>query len=164
MKSLIFGKNYREVTEWLKVLAWKACIPQKGIKGSNPFLSTTNNNRKLKLNSFFKYRTMKKLFITGIIACATLFASPVFAGETDTTKNTTEEVVDSNATATAEDTTAADSNATAEAPVEAPVVAEAVEEAAPKVIEEKEVTQQNPWKQSYKDHWHFLFTYLQWFY
>jgi len=29
----------REVSEWLKEHAWKVCIPQKGIEGSNPFLS-----------------------------------------------------------------------------------------------------------------------------
>ena len=28
-----------EVTEWSKVLAWKVSVPQKGTKGSNPFLS-----------------------------------------------------------------------------------------------------------------------------
>ena len=28
-----------EVTEWLKVLAWKAGVPQKGTEGSNPSLS-----------------------------------------------------------------------------------------------------------------------------
>jgi hypothetical protein len=28
-----------EVLEWLKRHAWKACIPQKGIAGSNPALS-----------------------------------------------------------------------------------------------------------------------------
>ncbi len=28
-----------EVLEWLKRHAWKACIPQKGIEGSNPSLS-----------------------------------------------------------------------------------------------------------------------------
>ena len=32
---IIFG----EVLEWLKRHAWKACIPQKGIAGSNPALS-----------------------------------------------------------------------------------------------------------------------------
>jgi hypothetical protein len=31
-----------EVLEWLKRHAWKACIPQKGIRGSNPRLSATN--------------------------------------------------------------------------------------------------------------------------
>ena len=30
---------YGEVLEWLKRHAWKACIPQKGIAGSNPALS-----------------------------------------------------------------------------------------------------------------------------
>ena len=30
---------YREVAEWSKAHAWKVCIPQKGIEGSNPFLS-----------------------------------------------------------------------------------------------------------------------------
>ena len=28
-----------EMTEWLKVHAWKVCIPQKGIVGSNPAFS-----------------------------------------------------------------------------------------------------------------------------
>ncbi len=32
----------REVTEWLKVLAWKVSVPQKGTGGSNPFLSALN--------------------------------------------------------------------------------------------------------------------------
>ena len=27
------------MTEWLKVLAWKAGVPQKGTEGSNPSLS-----------------------------------------------------------------------------------------------------------------------------
>jgi hypothetical protein len=27
------------VSEWLKEHAWKVCILQKGIEGSNPFLS-----------------------------------------------------------------------------------------------------------------------------
>ena len=31
----------REVSEWLKEHAWKVCILQKGIEGSNPFLSAT---------------------------------------------------------------------------------------------------------------------------
>ena len=29
--------------EWLKRHAWKACIPQKGISGSNPDLSAIIN-------------------------------------------------------------------------------------------------------------------------
>ena len=28
-----------EVTEWLKVHAWKACVPYPGTEGSNPSLS-----------------------------------------------------------------------------------------------------------------------------
>ncbi len=28
---------------WSKAHDWKSCIPYKGIKGSNPFLSATNN-------------------------------------------------------------------------------------------------------------------------
>ena len=31
-----------EMLEWLKRHAWKACIPQKGIRGSNPCLSAIN--------------------------------------------------------------------------------------------------------------------------
>lgn len=31
-----------EVSEWLKEHAWKVCIPQKGIAGSNPALSAKN--------------------------------------------------------------------------------------------------------------------------
>lgn len=123
------------------VLAWKACIPQKGIEGSNPFLSTTNN-KKFTLNSFFKYKSMKKLFITGVIACATLFASPVFAQDAKVEKTETtptENAVDSTATAAADSATT-DTIAKTEAP--APVETAAVEEEAPKVIEEVEISQQ----------------------
>ena len=31
--------TYGEMTEWTKVLAWKAGVPQKGTEGSNPSLS-----------------------------------------------------------------------------------------------------------------------------
>lgn len=31
--------RHGEVSEWSKEHAWKVCILQKGIKGSNPFLS-----------------------------------------------------------------------------------------------------------------------------
>ena len=31
-----------EMSEWSKEHAWKVCILQNGIKGSNPFLSATN--------------------------------------------------------------------------------------------------------------------------
>ena len=43
------AKRYNgEVTEWFKERAWKVRIPQKGIAGSNPALSATNDNLKLK--------------------------------------------------------------------------------------------------------------------
>ncbi len=37
-----FAADIGELAEWLKALAWKACIPQKGIKGSNPLLSAND--------------------------------------------------------------------------------------------------------------------------
>ena len=40
-KSYLCNLNNREVSEWLKEPAWKACICQKCIEGSNPFLSAT---------------------------------------------------------------------------------------------------------------------------
>ena len=33
------NRKYREVAEWSKAHAWKVCIRQKRIEGSNPFLS-----------------------------------------------------------------------------------------------------------------------------
>ena len=33
------------MSEWSKEHAWKVCIPQKGIKGSNPFSSATSNTK-----------------------------------------------------------------------------------------------------------------------
>ena len=33
------GENGGEMAEWFKAHAWKACILQKGIEGSNPSLS-----------------------------------------------------------------------------------------------------------------------------
>ena len=44
--------------EWLKRHAWKACIPQKGISGSNPDLSATTI-----------FMTMKKVLFAMILAC-----------------------------------------------------------------------------------------------
>ena len=38
-KNPAFQERFGEVLEWLKRHAWKACIPQKGIEGSNPSLS-----------------------------------------------------------------------------------------------------------------------------
>ena len=40
--SSTFAPRKGEVLEWLKRHAWKACIPQKGIRGSNPCLSAIN--------------------------------------------------------------------------------------------------------------------------
>ena len=40
--SSTFAPRKGEVLEWLKRHAWKACIPQKGIRGSNPRLSAIN--------------------------------------------------------------------------------------------------------------------------
>ena len=40
--SFTFAPRKGEVLEWLKRHAWKACIPQKGIRGSNPRLSAIN--------------------------------------------------------------------------------------------------------------------------
>ena len=42
-----FGK----VLEWLKRHAWKACIRQKRIRGSNPLLSARNENIVIIYNS-----------------------------------------------------------------------------------------------------------------
>ncbi len=39
--------NYGRPVEWLKRHAWKACIPQKGIRGSNPRLSAKVEKLKL---------------------------------------------------------------------------------------------------------------------
>ena len=42
-----------EMLEWLKRHAWKACIPQKGIGGSNPPLSAKNLKLSAKRWAFF---------------------------------------------------------------------------------------------------------------
>ena len=43
MAAFFIENTYRniqgEMLEWLKRHAWKACIPLKGIRGSNPRLS-----------------------------------------------------------------------------------------------------------------------------
>ena len=41
--NLASCKDNREVSEWLKEHAWKVCIRQKRIEGSNPFLSALFN-------------------------------------------------------------------------------------------------------------------------
>ena len=39
LKVIILQSKHGKVLEWLKRHAWKACIPLKGIGGSNPPLS-----------------------------------------------------------------------------------------------------------------------------
>ena len=46
--SFTFAPRKGEVLEWLKRHAWKACIPQKGIRGSNPRLSAGKNVKQRK--------------------------------------------------------------------------------------------------------------------
>ena len=43
------GNPLGEMLEWLKRHAWKACIPQKGIRGSNPRLSAGKNCKTKKI-------------------------------------------------------------------------------------------------------------------
>ena len=38
------------MAEWLKAHAWKVCIPQKGIAGSNPALSAERAGQKWSAN------------------------------------------------------------------------------------------------------------------
>jgi hypothetical protein len=42
--------------EWLNWLAWKAGIPQKGIRGSNPLLSAEVKELIGSISSFLMYR------------------------------------------------------------------------------------------------------------
>ena len=48
--SFTFAPRKGEVLEWLKRHAWKACIPQKGIRGSNPRLSAERTGQKWSAN------------------------------------------------------------------------------------------------------------------
>jgi len=48
-----------ELLEWLKRHAWKVCIPQKGIEGSNPSLSAK------KIENIFVY--LKKFILLASI-------------------------------------------------------------------------------------------------
>ena len=59
--SSIFAPRKGEVLEWLKRHAWKACIPQKGIRGSNPRLSAINaeNQQIIKQTPNFKPKNVK---------------------------------------------------------------------------------------------------------
>ncbi len=42
--SVYLHHQFRELSEWSKEHAWKVCIPQKGIEGSNPSLSAKPAN------------------------------------------------------------------------------------------------------------------------
>ena len=47
--SIILQPNCKgEMLEWLKRHAWKACIPLKGIPGSNPGLSADDHHHRRK--------------------------------------------------------------------------------------------------------------------
>ena len=48
------GGAHGEMAEWSKAHAWKVCIRQKRIKGSNPFLSATHPNKSLFLLGIMK--------------------------------------------------------------------------------------------------------------
>ena len=64
--------------EWLKRHAWKACIPPKGIRGSNPRLSAFPvKKRKLIMASFFAFITKSQewLRMGGHVASATPMAA-----------------------------------------------------------------------------------------
>ena len=46
--------------EWLKRHAWKACVLQKGIKGSNPFLSANPMKKADHMVGFLRIRAARK--------------------------------------------------------------------------------------------------------
>ena len=59
--SSTFAPRKGEVLEWLKRHAWKACIPQKGIRGSNPCLSAIKgvNQAFARFTPFFTPKNVK---------------------------------------------------------------------------------------------------------
>ena len=59
--SSTFAPRKGEVLEWLKRHAWKACIPQKGIRGSNPRLSAIKgvNQAFARFTPFFTPKNVK---------------------------------------------------------------------------------------------------------
>lgn len=64
-------RHFGEMLEWLKRHAWKACIPQKGIRGSNPRLSAEIR---------YKFRHSKKILFLFLNAffmpvCFSVFCS-----------------------------------------------------------------------------------------
>ncbi len=48
--------------EWLNWHAWKACVPQKGTGGSNPFLSATMNDPAIGGVIYFADNALKACF------------------------------------------------------------------------------------------------------
>ena len=52
--------------EWLKRHAWKACIPQKGISGSNPDLSASINTSITYIYNWLEV-VSQKIFIQDLI-------------------------------------------------------------------------------------------------
>ena len=54
INKTVTEKVSREVSEWLKELAWKACIRQR-IEGSNPFLSAKPKSPPI-WRAFFIYK------------------------------------------------------------------------------------------------------------
>ena len=59
-KSIIFAVPFGEMLEWLKRHAWKACVLQKGIKGSNPFLSANPMKEADHPVGFLRIRAVRK--------------------------------------------------------------------------------------------------------
>jgi hypothetical protein len=51
----IFAAPFREVSEWSKEHAWKVCIAQKVIVGSNPILSASYFNTRCKSSIYGGY-------------------------------------------------------------------------------------------------------------
>ena len=83
--SSTFAPRKGEVLEWLKRHAWKACIPQKGIRGSNPRLSarqkrifyyfTYSESSEFINNSIFPVTYIAKLFIHNIFSSSNFTVS-----------------------------------------------------------------------------------------
>ena len=55
-----------EVSEWLKEHAWKVCIRQKCIEGSNPSLSAKTIEKLAEGLAFLFYRRQKQAFVSNV--------------------------------------------------------------------------------------------------
>jgi biopolymer transport protein ExbB len=86
------------VAEWSKAHAWKVCIRQKWIKGSNPFLSASFPTKTdFTFNLFSSYQkptepVMKKLFVFLTVAGMLTFGLNTIAHAQEQTPQQTEEV------------------------------------------------------------------------